>query len=221
MARNFNDASVQYLSVADTASLDITGALTLFARNRRTSALTGGTRGLVAKWIGTGNLRSYGLVMSADSYVGFNISSDGTFQAGNATVASANASTQNSWASAAGRYVPSVSVSGWLDGIKETEKTASIAASIFSGAADMWIGAQFIAAADAIFIGDIADAAIWSAALTDDEIVSLSKGFKPTRIRPQSLVFYAPLIRNLQDTRGALTITNNNAATVAVHPRVY
>ena len=40
-------------------------------------------------------------------------------------------------------------------------------------------------------------------------------------IRPQSLVFYAPLIRNLIDAKGGRTITNNNGATVAVHPRIY
>jgi hypothetical protein len=71
------------------------------------------------------------------------------------------------------------------------------------------------------FSGQIAETAIWSAALTEDEIDSLAKGFKPTRIRPQSLVFYAPLVRDLQDLKGALTITNNNSATVADHPRVY
>ena len=71
------------------------------------------------------------------------------------------------------------------------------------------------------FNGQIAEAAIWNVALTDDEIASLAKGFKPTRVRPQSLVFYAPLIRNLQDTKGGLAITNNNSATVAEHPRVY
>lgn len=67
----------------------------------------------------------------------------------------------------------------------------------------------------------IACAAMWSVVLTDDEITSLSKGFSPRRIRPQSLVFYAPLIRNLTDIKGALTLTNNNSATVADHPRVY
>jgi hypothetical protein len=40
-------------------------------------------------------------------------------------------------------------------------------------------------------------------------------------VRPQSLRFYAPLIRDLQDVRGGLTITNTNSATVANHPRVY
>jgi len=66
-----------------------------------------------------------------------------------------------------------------------------------------------------------AEVGIWNVALTADEIASLAKGMTCDKVRPQSLVFYAPLVRNLQDVRGGLTITNNNTATVAVHPRVY
>jgi hypothetical protein len=69
--------------------------------------------------------------------------------------------------------------------------------------------------------GQIAEVGIWSAALTDAEIVSLAKGMTCNLVRPQSLVFYAPLIRNLQDVKGGLTLTNNNTATVFNHPRVY
>ncbi len=69
--------------------------------------------------------------------------------------------------------------------------------------------------------GRIAEVGIWNAALTAAEIASLAKGMACDKIRPQSLVFYAPLIREIQDVRGARTITNNNAATVATHPRVY
>jgi hypothetical protein len=69
--------------------------------------------------------------------------------------------------------------------------------------------------------GRIAEVGIWNAALTAAEIASLAKGMTCDKVRPQSLVFYAPLIRNLQDVRGGLTITNNNTATVANHPRVY
>lgn len=68
--------------------------------------------------------------------------------------------------------------------------------------------------------GTISEVAAWSSALTTAEITSLSQGFTAEQIRPQSLVFYAPLIRNLQDVRGGRTITNNNGATVAVHPRI-
>ena len=69
--------------------------------------------------------------------------------------------------------------------------------------------------------GELADIGIWSAALTAAEIASLAKGMTCDKIRPQSLVFYAPLVRDLNDQKGGLTITNNNGAPVANHPRVY
>jgi hypothetical protein len=69
--------------------------------------------------------------------------------------------------------------------------------------------------------GLIAEVGIWNAALTAAEFASLAKGMTCDKIRPQSLVFYAPLVRNLIDQKGGLTITNNNNATVANHPRVY
>lgn len=69
--------------------------------------------------------------------------------------------------------------------------------------------------------GLLAEAGIWNVALTDDEIASLAKGMTCNLVRPQSLVFYAPLIRDLQDVKGGLTLTNINTATVADHTRVY
>lgn len=68
---------------------------------------------------------------------------------------------------------------------------------------------------------NFAEVGIWSAAITADEIASLARGVSPSLVRPQSLVFYAPLIREIRDVRGGLALTNNNAATVADHPRVY
>jgi hypothetical protein len=69
--------------------------------------------------------------------------------------------------------------------------------------------------------GLIAEVGIWNAALTAAEVASLAKGMTCDKVRPQSLVFYAPLVRDLIDAKGGLTITNNNGATVANHPRVY
>ena len=69
--------------------------------------------------------------------------------------------------------------------------------------------------------GELADIGIWNAALTAAEIASLAKGMTYDKIRPQSLVFYAPLVRDLIDQKGGLAITNNNAATVDAHTRVY
>jgi hypothetical protein len=66
-----------------------------------------------------------------------------------------------------------------------------------------------------------AEVGIWNAALTAAEIASLAKGMTCDKVRPQNLVFYVPLVRDLIDQKGGLVITNNNGATVANHPRVY
>jgi len=69
--------------------------------------------------------------------------------------------------------------------------------------------------------GTLAECGVWNVELTQPEIASLAKGMTCDKVRPQSLVFYAPLVRDLVDAKGGLTITNNNTATVANHPRVY
>jgi hypothetical protein len=70
-------------------------------------------------------------------------------------------------------------------------------------------------------LDDVAEAGVWNVALTAAEIASLATGMACDKVRPQSLVFYAPLVRDLIDVRGGRTITNNNTATVADHPRIY
>lgn len=71
------------------------------------------------------------------------------------------------------------------------------------------------------FNGRIAEVGIWNTDLTNDEIASLAKGITCDKVRPQNLVFHAPLVRDLIDVRGGLAISNNNAASVANHPRIY
>jgi hypothetical protein len=72
------------------------------------------------------------------------------------------------------------------------------------------------------FTGQLAEFAIWNVALTADEINSLAKGFKPTRIRPQSLRYYVPLVRDVQELRSGIPFTTSaNAPVVFDHPRVY
>jgi hypothetical protein len=45
--------------------------------------------------------------------------------------------------------------------------------------------------------GHIAEAAIWSVALTDGEAAILAAGYSPLFVRPQSLVVYWPMVRKL------------------------
>lgn len=124
----------------------------------------------------------------------------------------------NSWNHAAGVYSSSTSRTAYANGTAGTANTTSVTP---SGMDNVNIGVRWYTTLAEYFQGRVAEAAIWSAALTAAEIVSLNKGFRPYRIRPQSLVFYAPLLRNLQDLRAALALTNNASATVIEHPRVY
>lgn len=63
----------------------------------------------------------------------------------------------------------------------------------------------------------MAEAAIWDAALTTDEILALSKGVKPKTIRPESLIFYSPLVRggssSVPDETGNAPLTTYNLTT--------
>lgn len=73
---------------------------------------------------------------------------------------------------------------------------------------------------DSPLTGKEAMAAFWGINLTDDEVVSLAKGFPPRRVRPQSLFMYAPMVRDLFDWRAGQPFTDGGT-TVSDHPRSY
>lgn len=74
------------------------------------------------------------------------------------------------------------------------------------------------------FAGDIAEAAIWNVALTDDEVAALGASCaSPLMIRPASLVAYWPLIgRNSPaiGPKGGFNLTLTGAPVAAPHCRI-
>lgn len=71
--------------------------------------------------------------------------------------------------------------------------------------------------------GTLAEAAIWSVALSDADIALAAKNVSPLMVHPESLIFYAPIIGNYSpevDVVGhfSLTVTNTSKA---VHPRIF
>lgn len=78
-----------------------------------------------------------------------------------------------------------------------------------------WTGAhEFIS-------GQVAEVAYWSVALTDAEVATLSKGYSPLFVRPESLIFYSPLIRDRQELIGATTLSDStNSPDISAHPRI-
>jgi hypothetical protein len=123
----------------------------------------------------------------------------------------------NTWHHACGVFTSSNSRTVYIDGGSSATNTAS---GTPANITQFNIG-SFQTAAGNFFNGQIAEVGIWNVDLTAAEVASLAKGMTCDKVRPQSLVFYSPLTRDLIDYKGGLAITNNNTATVANHPRVY
>lgn len=140
----------------------------------------------------------------------------------NSNIAAANTISPalNVWQHVCGVFTTNSFRSVYLDGGNRVDDTTLINPTT-SDIKAIYVGCQLIGSPQSFFNGRIAEVGIWNAALTASEIAGLAKGMTCDKIRPQSLVFYAPLVRNLMDAKGGLTITNNNSATIATHPRVY
>lgn len=209
MAYAFNGSN-QYLS---TASAPVTAAPLTIACWARPSA-TGTSAYLAIGNTTTGERFQIALNVSSAGVAAQTIASAVT---NTATVGAIPAA--NNWVHAAGVFSATNNRVAYQDGVAGTANTAS---STPSGINSLYVGARNNGGGIGLYFnGQIAEVGIWNAALTAAEIASLTKGMTCDKVRPDSLVFYAPLVRNLIDYSGGLTITNNNTATVAVHPRVY
>lgn len=131
-----------------------------------------------------------------------------------------NSLSANTWAHCAGVFSSTTSRTGYVNGVASTTNTTSLSAPTVG---TINIGAAIInnSSASTYLSGNIAEIGVWSVALTAAEIASLSKGLSCRNIQPQSLVFYAPLIRDLNDIARGITISNINSSTVSDHPRIY
>jgi hypothetical protein len=123
----------------------------------------------------------------------------------------------NTWTHAAGVWSGLNSRTAYINGGNSGTNSSTQSATTLTRSQ---IGANASAATNRMN-GLIAEVGIWNVALTAEEIASLAKGMTCDKVRPQSLVFYAPLVRDIIDQKGGRTITNNNGATVATHTRVY
>jgi len=212
MAYDFTAASSQYLSA--TAPID-----------GNTFPYT------MACWFRASNVTSTYVIMSLSATSGpyAGLVAEGGFAGDPVRAFQTSASTEartttgytaNNWHHACGVFTSNSSRTAYLDGGGAVTNTATEGAA--TGGSNVLIGARRLnSTLGTYFDGDIAEVGIWNTNLTADEIKSLSSGMTCDKVRPQSLVFYAPLVRDLIDYKGGLTITNNNTATVAVHPRVY
>jgi hypothetical protein len=210
MAYNFTTASSQFLSTP--------------------TAVVAGSPVTIACWYNRKNTSTNNALVSVNSTTATNfntiligstnllsiVSNNGT------TVASATYSdtSSNTWNHGCGVVSNNSSRQAFFNGLSggTNTTTVNLGSQNVTTIGGRYLGAGVIGQlADAL----IAEVGIWNVALTAAEVASLAKGMTCDKVRPQSLVFYAPLVRDLIDAKGGLTITNNNTATVANHPRVY
>ena len=205
MARAFNGSN-QYLS---TASSPVSGSpMTIAGWGKRTGGrvycsvgVNGGSHRNQLQVGVSGETQAIASGSSGEGIAGSTISSTGQ------------------WVHLCGVYVSSSFREAYLNGVSDGTNTTNIGTQ--NTANTITIGARWNVSIGNFFNGDLAEIGVWNTNLTAAEIASLAKGMTCDKVRPESLVFYAPLVRDLQDISGGLTITNNNAATVATHPRVY
>jgi hypothetical protein len=210
MAYNFTAASTQYLNTASTPVTVL--PLTIAGWFRRSTLNVNATvAGIFQSGAGP---QSYFLSVRANNVLLAGSRDAGTFTG----ASSATTVSQNVWTHGCGVWASGTSKTAYLNGVAGSVNTSSSTPTL---ANTIGIGAINRATPIELFNGDLAEVGIWNAALTAEEVASLADGMTCDKVRPQSLVFYAPLVRDLVDVKGGLTITNNNTATVANHPRVY
>jgi hypothetical protein len=122
------------------------------------------------------------------------------------------------WYHAAGVLTSSSSRSAFLNGGGKATETST---RVPSGMNRSSIGVQDQATASTPFNGAIAEVAFWNVALTDQEIAVLATGMPASAVRPQSLVFYLPLVRELIDVMGNAPFAKVGAPAAAEHCRIY
>lgn len=218
MAYSLVRASSQYISAADFSS-GIEAPFTISGWCN--SSDISNTQNLIVLHDGGNPTDRHGIVLrgavAGDPIDASSTTNDGGVPSGGALTTSGYS--QNTWFNGTGVFSATNSRTIYINATSSATNTTNVP---ITGIVKTFLGCTYSAGAAVGFLdGRLAECAIWSAALTADEVNSLSKGFKPTRVRPQSLIFYAPLVRNLQELRQGRALTNNNTATVGNHTRVY
>lgn len=213
MALDFNGTTQHLLR----ASTPITAVpITMFGRYRFDTALSEGQEAVVLSLTDHDAVQEFTIEVGRNGGVDSAIAMAYSGASGGYAISSASP-TINTWENVCGVYSATNSRKVYLNGGSTGTDTTSLTP---SGISHIYVGAT--SSASSIikpFNGALADLAIWSIALNDSEIAALNKGLSPLLIRPTSLVFYAPIIRGLNDFRGGI-LTNVNTATAFAHPRL-
>jgi hypothetical protein len=169
-------------------------------------------------------LLGFGSSSGGNQFQVIGASSSGVYASGEvggvvATATTATAPSTGTWHHAAGVFTDLSNRAAFIDGGSKATNTTTL--SSFGGFINRTlIGARRRNGTYALHMeGRIAECAIWDTDLNDDEIYSLSRGVRPSLVRPGNLVLYIPLVREVYDLMATRTINVNSTPTVADHTR--
>jgi hypothetical protein len=190
MARTFVRASTEYGEAASAAATAAPITLACWGRYSSFTAVSGHT--LLALSRASGAVR--------DSFVLDVL--EGTPDTVRALTGAAGASASgsvnfaigaNTWFHAGAVFSAANSRTAYLNGTGGTANTTSLTPSSLVRTA---VGRlpNFNSSPINYWNGDLAEAAIWTTALTANDMTALASGVSPLRVKPASLVFYAPIL---------------------------
>lgn len=218
MARNFGGTTADKIQVANATPINITGTALSFAIWLR-KADTGTRRYIFGKAGASASPFAYAARVDTSNLIVFLIDDGtGTFNVSTSTTTVS----ANTWYHVVGvkNGTGAGAIKIYINGVQEDSSTSNL--SLASNTNDLLLGYQNVGATTEIWSGDLAEFAIWNAALDAAEAAALGKGFSPALVRPQSLAYYAPLIGRASPE---LDLKNGNGGTVtgtsaSAHPRI-
>lgn len=175
----YDSSTARFVTIADSASMRITGALTVAAWVRRTASLANHS-GLLDKWYRAAAVRSWNFIVlsSAGSHLPrFSISQNGA--AG--VLVDGPTTPANGWMHIVGTYTPSSALRIYIDGALYATNTTGIYSSLYNATTAVYIG-QYSDNSGYRFTGQIEDARIYNCALDANDIRRVYLGMQPTRI---------------------------------------
>ena len=174
------DGAGDYMQAPDEASLDITGDLTL-AGWFNPDDFENTDAGLISKYIGSGNQRSYLLRLNGGNAPQFVISSNGAFTSTTAnSLISSGTIAADTWTHVAavfdadGGTTSGGSMTIYINGVEAGSLTAGVITSIHAGTAPLWVGVQNSTTfTPNFFDGQADDIRIYNEALSQAQIAAL------------------------------------------------
>lgn len=212
MARLFDDGDSEYLEVDSAPVLTETLSMACWFN----SDDTGANQGLV--YIGdSGSTTHRFQLMIRGGTGGDPVIARARDPGADGEAATSSGYSANTWHSALATFTNDTSRAAYIDGANKGTDSTDVAV---VGPDRISVGRAGDASPGDYMSGMIAEVAVWDVALTDGDALILAAGFSPLFIKPENLVFYAPLVRTDEDRIGAIGLVAVNGPTVATHPRI-